>query len=169
LSTVVVNPENPEKSDASGPLGPALRRAWVGYQQQLDAALAAAGFDDRRFPDGRVLRLCRDHPDTTVSQIGRALGITRQGASKVVAGLHERGYVTLAPSPTSGREKTVSITAHARDYLAAQRRAARSIDRRLRRRLGDDAVDRARLVLDALAPDDARLRDYLRTVTARER
>jgi hypothetical protein len=35
-------------------LGPALRRAWVGYQQQLDEELAKAGFDDRGFPDGRV-------------------------------------------------------------------------------------------------------------------
>ncbi|HEY2562544.1 MAG TPA: hypothetical protein VGI44_02460, partial [Acidimicrobiales bacterium] len=43
------------------------------------------GFEDRGFPDGRVLRICSRIPEATISQIGRELGITRQGAGKVVA------------------------------------------------------------------------------------
>ena len=71
-------------------LGPALRRAWVGYQRRLDRAMADAGFDERRFPDGRVLRLCSRPAGSTISSIGRELGITRQGAGKVVSHLHDR-------------------------------------------------------------------------------
>ena len=143
-------------------LGPALRRAWVGYQRRLDEAMAAAGFGDRRFPDGHVLRMCRDR-ETTISQIGRELGITRQGASKIVGSLRDRGYVSVDPSPSSGREKTVTITPIALEYLAAQRKAARKIEDQVRRRLGPDGVSALLLLLETLdAGDEVRLRAYIR-------
>jgi len=149
-------------------LGPALRRAWVGYQRRLDDEMRAAGFGDRGFPDGRVLRMCRAAP-TTISQIGRELGITRQGASKVVGVLRDRGYVTVEPSATSGREKAVMVTPRATVYLAAQRAAARRIERRLRRAVGDDAFDALESLLDELGGDEQpRLRDYLRQMGVRD-
>jgi DNA-binding MarR family transcriptional regulator len=124
--------------------------------------MSRAGFTDRRFPDARVLRMCRDS-DATISIIGRELGITRQGAAKVVAGLRERGYVAVTPSPTSAREKLVTITPRATAYLAAQRGAARRIERRVRNELGDDALVATLRLAELLAPDDdERLRDYLR-------
>jgi DNA-binding MarR family transcriptional regulator len=158
-----------DRTPKPGALGPALRRAWVAYQRQLDDAMAEAGFGPRRFPDARVLRMCRRTPDITTSQIGRELGITRQGASKVVASLRERGYVTLEPSPTSGREKIVAVTQRAVDYLAAQQKAARAIEARLRRQVGPDAFDALHRLLDALGADESlRMRDYLREMGVRE-
>ena len=151
------------------PLGPSLRRAWVGYERRLDAAMASAGFDDRRFPDGRVLRICRDAGGTTIARIGRELGITRQGASKIVASLRQRGYLSVEPSATSAREKTVRITPRALEYLAAHRKAARRIEHELRAEVGADAFDAVRRLLDALGGDgDPRLRDYLRDMGVRE-
>ena len=91
-------------------LGAALRRAWLGYQLRLDRAMSEAGFGERRFPDGRVLRVCSGEAGSTISAIGRELGITRQGASKVVAHLRDRGYVAVADSMTSKREKSVVLT-----------------------------------------------------------
>jgi len=156
------------RPSARAPLGPALRRAWVGYQRRLDEEMTAAGFSDRGFPDGRVLRMCRAEP-TTTAQIGRELGITRQGASKIVARLHERGFVSVEPSATSAREKTVAATPRAHAYLDAQRAAARRIERRLRRELGDAAYDAGKQLLDALGgADQPRMRDYLRTMGVRE-
>lgn len=149
----------------SGPpaLGGALRQAWVGYQQRLDQKLAAAGFADRGFPDGRVLRLCAQFEVVTASQIGRELGITRQGAGKVVAGLRNQGYVTLRSSPSDGREKVVSLTPRAHDFLAAQRSASRQIERDLRKQIGSEAFENLFQLLDALGGDDQpRMRDYLR-------
>ena len=149
-------------------LGPALRRAWVGYQRRLDDEMAAAGFGERGFPDGRVLRMCRAAP-TTISQIGRELGMTRQGASKVVAGLRERGYVAVEPSASSRREKTVTVTPRAIEYLAAQRAAARRIEQRLRRAVGADAFDALAALLDLLGGgEQPRMRDYLRQMGARD-
>jgi DNA-binding MarR family transcriptional regulator len=145
-------------------LGGALRRAWVGYQRRLDQEMAAAGFPDRRFPDGRVLRLCARSEQVTASAIGRELGITRQGAGKIVAELRDRGFVTLGPSPGDGRQKVITLTPRARDYLAAQRAAARRIEEELRQEAGAEAFESLFTLLEALGGEDdqLRMRDYLR-------
>jgi DNA-binding MarR family transcriptional regulator len=158
-----------EAQRVSPRLGRALSRAWVGYQRRLDQAMAAAGFDDRGFPDARVLRMCRDDPDTTISRIGRELGITRQGAGKIVASLRDRGYVSVHPSPSSGREKTVTLTSRAHHYLAAHRDAALAIEDQLCRSLGTAGFDALSRLLEVLgAREEDRLRDYLRQKGARE-
>ena len=144
-------------------LGAALRRAWLGYQLRLDGAMAEAGFAERRFPDGRVLRVCSGEAGSTISAIGRELGITRQGASKVVVYLRDRGYVEVADSMTSKREKSVVLTPRGIDYLALQRAAARAIEDELRAGLGEAGFSALGALLDALGTgDELRLRAYLR-------
>jgi DNA-binding MarR family transcriptional regulator len=144
-------------------LGPALRRAWIGYQLRLDEAMAAAGFGERRFPDGRVLRLCSNPAGSTISAVGREIGITRQGAAKVVAHLSDRGYVTVADSVSSGREKSVTVTPRGIEYLETQRRAARGIEGELRSELGAAGLAALQTLLDALGGqgEQVRMRDYL--------
>jgi DNA-binding MarR family transcriptional regulator len=145
------------------PLGPSLRRAWVGYQIALDAEMAAAGFAERRFPDGRVLRLCAESADVTISDIGRSIGISRQAASKIVGALHERGYVAVSASDSDGREKVVTLTPLARRYLSAQRVAARRIEQRVREDIGPDAFDALERLVAVMSPSpDVRMRDYVR-------
>jgi len=153
--------KTPERPDGQVRLGAALRRAWLGYQRRLDEAMAEAGFDDRRFPDGRVLRICSDPGGTTISEIGRQLGITRQGAGKIVVNLRDRGYVDVGDSATSGREKSVMLTPRAFDYLAAQRNAARSIEGQLRTELGPEGFASLGRLLEALGTEELRMRDYL--------
>ena len=144
-------------------LGAALRRAWLGYQLRLDRAMAEAGFGERRFPDGRVLRVCSSDAGSTISAIGRELGITRQGAGKVVGHLCDRGYVAVSASTTSKREKSVTLTQRGIDYLVHQRAAARAIEEELRVELGADALSALEALLDALdAGEGVRLRAYLR-------
>jgi DNA-binding MarR family transcriptional regulator len=148
---------------AADGLGPALGRAWVGYQLRLDAAMTDAGFGERRFPDGRVLRLCSGQAGSTISAIGRELGITRQGASKVVRYLRGRGYVSVTDSPTSKREKSVTVTSRGVDYLQTQRAATRAIDDELKAALGATGFSALHALLDAL--DDGEImpmRTYLR-------
>jgi DNA-binding MarR family transcriptional regulator len=148
---------------SSADLGPTLRRAWLGYQLRLDSAMASAGCGERRFPDGRVLRLCAGEPGSTISAIGRELGITRQGASKVVGHLRDRGYVTVADSATSRREKSVMLTSRGVDYLRTQRAAARAIEGELRAALGEAGFTALHALLDALDDGEmARMRAYLR-------
>ncbi|MBO0747719.1 MAG: MarR family transcriptional regulator, partial [Acidimicrobiaceae bacterium] len=132
------------------------------YWRQLDEELRAAGFTDQGFPDGRVLRICLNEPNVTVARVGRELGITRQGAGKIVASLRERGYVALTPSPEDAREKIVTLTDRATDFLAARRKAVQKIDRQLRKEAGDDAFDGLQRILAALGGDShSRMTDYL--------
>jgi DNA-binding MarR family transcriptional regulator len=143
-------------------LGPALRQAWLGYQLRLDEAMAVAGFAERRFPDGRVLRLCSEPQGSTISGIGRMLGITRQGAAKVVGHLRDRGYVSVADSATSGREKSVTLNPRGAEYLATERMAARGIERRLRSEIGDIGFDALYSLVGVLGEGEhVRMRTYL--------
>ena len=142
-------------------LGPRLAHAWIGYHRRVQERLTAAGFEDQNFPDGLILRLAR-RGDTTISDIGRELGITRQGASKLVAGLRERGYVELEKSTVDGRGKVVRPTPHARARLAAAREARRVVDAEIRTEIGDDAFQAletlAALLTDPTDSDAADLR-----------
>lgn len=143
-------------------LGPALRHAWLGYQLLLDAAMADGGFGERKFPDGRVLRLCSEPTGSTISGIGRELGITRQGAGKVVGNLRDLGYVQVADSKTSAREKSVTITSRGAEYLAAQGRSARAIESQLHAELGDAGFSALKKLLAALSQgEQVRMRTYL--------
>ena len=147
-----------------GPLGPALRRAWVGYQRRLDQEMAAAGFADRAFPDGRVLRMCSGSEGDTVSEIGRELGITRQGASKIVGGLREGRYVTARPVGDRREGEDRDPHGAGSDYLATQRKAARAIEQELRDQVGAEAFEGLLALLEALGgeEDQPGMRDYLR-------
>jgi len=144
-----------------------LRRAWLGYQLQVDKAMVVAGFGERRFPDGQVLRLCSEPHGSTISGIGRMLGITRQGAGKVVCHLRDRGYVSVTDSATSGREKSVTLTPRGAEYLATQRKAARGIERRLRSEIGDIGFEALYSLLGALGEGEhPRMRTYLQRSSA---
>jgi DNA-binding MarR family transcriptional regulator len=134
-----------------GALGVALRRALAGYRRGVDADLAAAGSAGRRFPEGRVLLMCAGPGEVTISDIGRRLQITRQGASKVIAALRERGYVTVSPSPADGREKLVALTPRAVEYLAVLYQAAQHQEARLREAAGDAGVRELFRLLDLIA------------------
>lgn len=124
--------------------------------------MADAGFGERRFPDGRVLRMCSGQAGATISAIGRELGITRQGASKVVGHLGDRGYVVVADSPTSRREKSVVLTSRGIHYLRVRRTAERAIEEELRAELGEAAFSGLFALLDAFdSGEQARLRTYL--------
>jgi DNA-binding MarR family transcriptional regulator len=143
-------------------LGVALRQAWVGYRRRLDEELGRAGFGDRGFPDGRVLHICGRGADVTISLLGRELGMTRQGASKLVASLRERGYVTLHSSPDDAREKRVVLTARAHEFLRVQREASRRIESAVAAELGPAGVDALRQLLDHLGGEDQpRMSDYI--------
>jgi DNA-binding MarR family transcriptional regulator len=144
-------------------LGRALRLAWVGYQLRLDQEMAAAGFADRGFPDARVLRICLRAGQTTIAQIGRELEITRQGAAKLVASLRDRGYLNVEASATSRREKSVSLTPRAIEFLEAHRRAAREIERQVQAEVGHEALEGLSRLVQALGGEEQpRMIDYLR-------
>jgi DNA-binding MarR family transcriptional regulator len=144
-------PASLEVRPGQAALGVALRRAQTGYRRQVNEELAAAGFDQRRFPDGRVLLMCAAPGETTISDVGRGLGITRQGASKIVAGLRERGFLEVTPSAADGREKILTVTPKAVEFLRAIRAAAGIIEARLLSEIGAERLENFFRVLDVVA------------------
>jgi DNA-binding MarR family transcriptional regulator len=129
----------------------ALRRAQAGYRRQMENQLAEAGFAGRQFPAGRVLRMCAGPGVTTISDVGRELGITRQGASKIVAALRKQGYLSATPSQDDGREKILTLTPRAVEALLAAHRAAAAIEKRVREEIGAEAMEQFFRVLDVVA------------------
>jgi DNA-binding MarR family transcriptional regulator len=94
--------------------------------------------------------------------------MTRQGASKLVASLRTRGYVTLRPSRADAREKVVVLTPRARAFLRVQQEAARRIERSVASAIGAEAFDVLRRTLDLLGGDQQpHLRDYLKESLSR--
>jgi DNA-binding MarR family transcriptional regulator len=150
-------------------LGLALRRAQAGYRRQVNEELAAAGFGQRRFPDARVLVMCAVPGEATISDIGRGLGITRQGASKIVAGLKDRGYLEVSPSAADGREKILTLTPRAVQYLQAIRSAAGIIEARLLHEIGPGALEQFFQTLDLVAEEEPVLAEGGLAVQALER
>ena len=69
-----------------------------------------------------LLRLERDGP-TTGSALARAEAMRPQSMGAIIAALEAAGYVAGAPDPSDGRQTTISLTDHFRDWVSAGRAA----------------------------------------------
>ncbi|MEU4195601.1 helix-turn-helix domain-containing protein [Kribbella sp. NPDC026611] len=117
---------------------------------ELRAYTAAQGFDDQGRSDGFVLRTLGAAP-TTITGLAERLDITKQGASQIADDMERRGYVERRPDPSDARARLLHLSARGEAALAAARRFHQTYERRLRRKLGDEAVEAMRGVLTAMA------------------
>jgi DNA-binding MarR family transcriptional regulator len=94
----------------------ALARArWI---RAMAVRLEALGFDDYRRSDALVLRGLR-RGEVPLGSLSATLGLTRQGARKVVSGLVERGYAHVVVSSEDSRCRFVQLTPTGRVYAGA--------------------------------------------------
>lgn len=91
------------------------RERWI---RAMALRLGSLGFDDYRRSDPLVMRLLRSG-EVSLGSLGHSLGLTRQGARKVVDGLVERDYVRVVRSTVDSRRRFVELTPKGRDYLSA--------------------------------------------------
>ncbi len=135
---------------ARGPdFGILLGLASQVFVDQLRQHLDERGFSDLGSAYGYVLRALADEP-LRPNELASRLGITPQGATKVVGEMVDRGYVELLPDPRDGRAKRVQLASRGKRLLAAARRFHAAYERRLRQRLGERAADTLRELLDAM-------------------
>jgi len=113
---------------------------------ELQRRLAEEGFADSRFADGVVFQHLVAGP-VTISTLAEKLGVTQQAASKTVADLWIRRYVSRQPDPADARARQVLLTERGEAVIAAARKHRAAIDAELRKALGDDQVEQTRLLL----------------------
>jgi len=127
----------------------ALFTGWA-LADELQRRLTADGYGDSRFADGVVFQHLVTGP-VTITTLAERLGVTQQAASKTVADLQRRGYVTRRTDPTDARAKEVVLADRGEQLIAAARKHRATLDKELRKALGATRVEEARrLLVDAL-------------------
>jgi DNA-binding MarR family transcriptional regulator len=96
--------------------------------EELHAELAEAGFEDLRPAHGYALNAIGD--GSTTSRLASELGMTKQGAAKLVETLVDAGYVERSRHQADARARLLRLTERGRELLAA----AESIQRRMESR-----------------------------------
>lgn len=86
----------------------------------------------------------------TIAGLGDRLGITKQGAGKLVVTLEHMGYAQREPDPEDRRAQRVTVTARGRDLLDKSVTAQNDLERRLARRLGKDQAAALRAALEGI-------------------
>jgi DNA-binding MarR family transcriptional regulator len=115
--------------------------------------LQELGHADYRRSDAAAVRLIARRP-LAVGELGAVLGVTRQAARKVVAGLERRGYARLERDPRDSRRRTVVLTSSGEAYATAIVATLEAMNRELGDRVDRAALIAADAVLRASLPDD---------------
>ncbi|ASF08237.1 MarR family winged helix-turn-helix transcriptional regulator [Nocardia brasiliensis] len=123
-----------------------LGQAYQGFVRELHAHLATFGYHLTGASYGYVLRALAESP-LTASQLAGQLGITAQGAAKVVDEMVRHGYVERRPDPADKRAKTLHLSERGRDILGKVREFHADYERRLAARVGPEHIATVRAVL----------------------
>jgi DNA-binding MarR family transcriptional regulator len=84
---------------------------------ELHRGLAAGGHGEARPLHGFALQAIGPH-GSTISELGRQLGVSKQAAAKTVTSLERAGYVRREPDPGDGRAVRLARTARGEEMLA---------------------------------------------------
>lgn len=126
----------------------ATRRFWRAAQ----GPLAAHDLGPAHY---RALAAIRRSEALTVSALREKLSVTKQSLARVLTELEAAGFIARAAGARDRRERVLSLTEEGRN---AEREASAALRERLAqvfRSAGAEAVLGARLVLAALAEDEA--------------
>jgi DNA-binding MarR family transcriptional regulator len=119
---------------------------------ELHAELAERGHPHVRPLHGFALQAI-GADGTTVTELGRRLGVTKQAATKTAERLEALGYVGRSRSPDDGRLVLVHRTARGDEMLDASAAIFDQLRARLRDRLGADRVTALEDDLAAIVSD----------------
>lgn len=135
-------------------LGRSLTLAVRLLVDEMHERLAAEGFDDLRPAFGYVLNAARTSA-LSASDIGALLGITKQGAAKLLAEMEAAGYIVRRNSETDARVRAVELTDRGHRALGAAERAQDAIEQRWERLSSSRDMKALRRVLAAVIDEAA--------------
>jgi DNA-binding MarR family transcriptional regulator len=136
--------------------------AYQSFTELLREALVQQGFDDLGGAYGYVFRTLVDE-EPSQRELARSLGITDQGMAKIISEMVKRGYVERHADPTDSRVNRLRLGPRGRAALAAARQFHATFEKRLKHKVGPDAVAQLRELLEHVAarasePKQARTR-----------
>ncbi|WP_067816592.1 MarR family winged helix-turn-helix transcriptional regulator [Nocardia inohanensis] len=123
-----------------------LGQAYQAFVQQLHTEMASRGHRMLGASYGYVLRALSENA-LTASQLGEQLGITAQGAAKVVDEMVRNGYVERRPDPADKRAKLLHLSERGHDMLDTVRTFHADYERALIEKLGAEQIATVRAVL----------------------
>ncbi|WP_405136204.1 MarR family winged helix-turn-helix transcriptional regulator [Nocardia sp. NBC_01388] len=126
--------------------GVLLGQAYQAFVQELHTHLAEHGHRVLGASYGYVLRTLAENA-LTASQLGERLGITAQGAAKIVDEMVRHGYVERRPDPEDKRAKLLHLSDHGRDMLNTVRQFHAEYEKTLTARTGKEHIETVRAVL----------------------
>jgi DNA-binding MarR family transcriptional regulator len=132
--------------------GVLLNLAFGSFKNQLHDHLAQHGFDDIGPMFGYVFRFLRAEPHS-LKELADWLGMTPQGALKIVDDMVAKDYVERQAHTDDGRVKYLVLTARARAAMKQAQRFHMKFERDLGQQLGPGAALTARTVLEAIVAD----------------
>jgi DNA-binding MarR family transcriptional regulator len=129
----------------------------LGYQEfvdELHTKLQAEGFTDLGSAYGYVFRALAVEP-LQLNRLATRLGITNQGASKLIDEMETRRYVERRPDPADARARLLVLAPRGNAALAAARRFHAAYERNLAKRIGSRPAAELRRLLELLVGDAA--------------
>jgi DNA-binding MarR family transcriptional regulator len=102
---------------------------------ELHAELALQGHPDARPMHGFVFQAI-GADGTTASELGRRLGISKQGAAKTINALERLGYVRRGTDEQDARRKLILLTDRGVDFLTRSARIFGQLHRKWAKTLG---------------------------------
>ena len=132
-----------------------LGLAYQSFVDELRTDLQARGYDDLGGAYGYVFRALQED-SLYLRQLAERLGMTVQGAAKIVNAMELGGYLERCPDPEDGRIKKLRLARRGRAALAAARKFHANYERRIAAVLGQkDAATLRRALTSLIAGDGA--------------
>ena len=135
------------------PLVRLLATATHGLVEEMHAALADAGHPAVRPAHGFALNAIGDAGVTT-ADLARKLGMTKQGAAKLVESLAGLGYVRRVAHDADARARLVVLTPAGRDVLDKAAAIQQRLEARWARAVGAGTMRELRSALERVVPLD---------------
>ncbi len=92
--------------------------------------------------EAHILAVLADNGVLSISQIGRLIGMTRQGVHKYMLGLQTTGLVTAAAAEGNARDRRVELTPQGYESVQLMEETKRRLEDEITERLGEAETKR---------------------------
>jgi DNA-binding MarR family transcriptional regulator len=119
--------------------------------------LAEEGFDGLRPAFGFAINAV-EQGATSTSELARVLGMTKQGAAKLVVNLSQQGYLSASPDPDDRRVQRLSLTDRGTSLLEHAAMIQERLEADWAKEVGAKDASTARIALEKFTVDGSSLR-----------